>query len=72
MVAMKAKARIETAYQYGTVFDVWVPIRRCKTLDQAVQFCADEGYALDPALVKHLRTIYTVEEEEDLEYDVKF
>ena len=66
---VEMKARIETAYSYGTKFDVWVPIRRCQTLDQAVQFCAEEGYALDPALVKHLRTVYTVEPEEDLEYN---
>ena len=66
------KARIETAYHYGTRFDVWVPVQRCRTLDQAVQYCADEGYALDEALVKHLRTVYTVEPEEDLEYDTRY
>lgn len=66
------KARIETARHYGTKFIVWVLIRRCNTLDQAVQYCADEGYALDPDQVKHLRTVYTVEPEEELEYAVKF
>jgi len=66
------KARIETAYRYGPVFDVWIPVQRCKTLDQAVQYCTDNGYALDKALVKHLRTVYTVEPEEDLEYDTKY
>ena len=69
---VEMKARIETSYHYGTVFDVWVPIQRCKTLDQAVQYCADEGYALDKALVKHLRTIYTIEPEEDEEYREKW
>jgi len=69
---VEMKARIETAWHYGPVFDVWVPIQRCRTLDQAVQYCAEEGYALDEALVKHLRIIYTREPEEDEEYDVKF
>jgi len=66
------KARIEATYRYGTIFEVWAPVHRCKTLDQAVQYCADEGYALDPELVEHLRTVYTVEPEEDKEYNVRW
>ena len=66
------KAEIRTRYMYGTKFEVWRPIETHNTLEQAIQYCADEGLELDETQVRHLRACYTVEPEEDVEYNVKF
>jgi len=66
------KAEVRTSWHYGTRFEVWRPIEYFKDLEQAIQHCAEEGYELDEKLVTHLRTVYTIEPEEDEEYVTRF
>jgi len=66
------KAEIRATYNGGIWFEVWRPIEIFKTLDQAIQHCAEEGYLVDDRDIRHLRTVYTIEPDTDKEWITKW